>query len=278
VFALGWLACSGFGLRPGTKVSESERIDYAAALSVPADDPAEVEQRLGRFILKWPRSPLAGDASIRLAEIALARGDQEGALRHYDYVIRNFPNGNQIDSARVGAASIEFDRGNVDAAMRALDRVQMRRLSDAERQLANRLLAGNARDPVARIRGLATLRADEPDEQARARIDAQIDDLLAQFDRVQLALVAKRIEPEIPAARALLAGAERAMDVGDYDEARSGIESASRMQMAPAYARGGPSRPIGCGRWNPAGPTLSSFRPSRTPPASACRRRAARRV
>jgi ABC-type branched-subunit amino acid transport system substrate-binding protein/predicted negative regulator of RcsB-dependent stress response len=236
VFALGWLACSGFGLRPVTKVSESERRDYAAALSVPADDPAEVEQRLGRFILKWPRSPLAGDASIRLAEIALARDDQDSALRHYDYVIRNFPNGNQIDSARVGAASIEFDRGNVDAAMRALDRVQMRRLSDAERQLANRLLAGTARDPVARIRFLATLRADEPDEQARARIDAQIDELLAQFDRAQLALVAKRIEPEIPAARALLAGAERAMDVDDYDGAQSGIESASRMPMAPAYA------------------------------------------
>ena len=236
VFALGWLACSGFGLRTDVKVSEPERRDYADALSVLDDDPTAVEQRLVVFIQKWPRSPLSGDASVRLAEMALARGDQDGALRHYYFVIRGFPDGNRIDSARVGAASIEFDRGNEAAAMRALNRLRLRRLSDAERQLASHLLAETARDPIAKIRWLAPLRADEPDEQVRARIDTQIDDLLAQLDRVQLALVAKRVKPEIPAARALLAAAERALDVGDFDAARSGIESASRMPMAPAYA------------------------------------------
>jgi len=236
LIALGWLACSGFGSRAAVKVSEPERREYAAALSALPDDPAEAEQHLGRFLLKWPRSPLAGDASIRLAEMALARGDQDSALQHYTYVIRNFPNGNRVDSARVGAASIEFDRGNASAALRALERVELRRLSDAERQLVNRLLAGTAQDPVARVRWLATLRAGETDEQLRARIDAQIDELLAQLDRAQLALVGKRLAPEIPAARALLAAAERSLDFGDFDGARSDIERASRMQMAPAYA------------------------------------------
>jgi len=236
VFALGWLACSGFGLRPGAKVSEAERRDYAAALSVVSEDPAAAAPRLVAFIQKWPRSSLSGDASIRLAEMASARGDQDAALQHYGYAIRNFPNGNQVDSARVGAASIEFDRGNTTAALRALDRLQLRRLSDAERQLASRLLAETARDPVSRIRWLATLRAGESDEQVRLRIDAQIDDLLAQLNRAQLALAAKRVEPEIPAARALLVAADRALDVGDFDGARSGIERAARMQMAPAYA------------------------------------------
>ena len=106
VFALGWLACSGFGLGTGAKVSELERREYAAALSVLSDDPEAAAQSLERFLVKWPRSPLAGDASTRLAEMALARGDQDAALRHYEYVIRHFPNGNRIDSARVGAASI----------------------------------------------------------------------------------------------------------------------------------------------------------------------------
>jgi ABC-type branched-subunit amino acid transport system substrate-binding protein/predicted negative regulator of RcsB-dependent stress response len=236
VFALGWIACSGFGPRAEVKVSEAERRDYANALSVLADDPAAAEQRMVTFVEDWPQSPLSGDASIRLAEMALARGDQDDALTRYYYVVLNFPHGNRIDSARVGAASIEFDRGNVDAAMRALNGVQLRRLSDAERQTANRLLAGGARDPVAKIGFLATLRSGEPDEQVRARIDAQLDDLLAQLDRAQLALVAKRVEPEIPAARALLVSAEQALDVGDFDGARSRIERASRMQMAPAYA------------------------------------------
>jgi ABC-type branched-subunit amino acid transport system substrate-binding protein/predicted negative regulator of RcsB-dependent stress response len=223
-------------LHGDAKVSEAERRDYSAALAVLSDDPAAAPRRLAAFIQKWPRSPLSGDASIHLAELALARGDREAALLHYGYVIRHFPNGNRIDSARIGAASVEFDRGNADAAMRALDRIQLNRLSAADRQLANRLLAKTARDPVARVRWLAALRTDEPDEQARTRIDAQIDELLAQLDRVQLALVAKRIEPEIPAARALLAAVERALDVDDFHAARNGIERASRMQMAPAYA------------------------------------------
>ena len=236
VFALGWLACSGFGPRMDAKVSESERRDYADAISVLADDPAEAEQRLVAFIQKWPRSPISGDASIRLAEMALARGDQDDALRRYYFVIRRFPDGNRVDSARVGAASIEFDRGNEDAVMRALERLQPRRLSDAERQRASRLFAEAARNPVARIRWLATLRAAESDERVRARIDSQIDDLLAPMDRAQLARVAERVEPEIPAARALLAAAERALDLSDFEAARRGIKSASRLPMAPAYA------------------------------------------
>jgi ABC-type branched-subunit amino acid transport system substrate-binding protein/predicted negative regulator of RcsB-dependent stress response len=237
VLALGWLACSGFGLHKDAKVSEPERLDYASALSRLAEDPAAGEQRLLAFVQTWPQSPLSGDASIRLAELALARGDQDAALEHYYYVVRNLPNGNRIDSARLGAASIELDRDNPDAAMRALAGIELRRLSEAERQTASRLLAGSARDPVAKIGWLSSLRAGEPDEQARARIDGQIDDLLAQLDDSQLAQVAKRVEPEIPAARALLVSAERALDAGDYAEARRGIEQASRMQMAPAYAK-----------------------------------------
>ena len=237
VFALGWLACSGFGLRANEQVSESERRDYAAALSALADDPAAAAPHLVAFIQKWPRSPLSGDASIRLAEIALARGDQDGALLHYTYVIRNFPRGNRIDSARVGVASIEFDRGNADAAMRALDRVQLRRLSDAELQLANRLRAGTARDPVARIR-LARHAARRRARRAGPSPDRCPDRRPAR---------AARSRPTRPGCeagrardsgcpRALLASAERALDVGDYDAARSRIERASRMQLAPAYA------------------------------------------
>ncbi len=233
---LVWLACSSFGLRPQATVSEAERHDYAAALSVLADDPAEAEQRLIAFVQRWPRSPLSGDASVRLAEMALARGDRDVALLRYEYVIRNFPHGNRVDSARVGAASIELDRGNPGAAMRALEGLHVSRLSGEERQRANRLLAASARDPVAQLQWLASLRAAETDERLIARIDAEIDGLLAQLDRAQLALVAKRVEPEIPAARALLAGAERALDVGDYDGARSSIERAARLPMAPAYA------------------------------------------
>jgi len=237
VLALAWLACSSFGLHAPAKVSESERADYANALTALAENPAAGEQQLVAFVQAWPRSPLSGDASVRLAEIALARGDRDAALAHYEYVIRNLPHGNRLDSARLGAASIELERGNSDAAMQALKGIDLRRLSESERQTAGRLLAASARDPVAKIGWLASMRAAETDEPAQARIDAQIDDLLAQLDRDQLAQVVDRVEPEIPAARALLASAERSLDVGDYDAAHDAIERASKLPMTPAYAK-----------------------------------------
>jgi len=233
--ALVWLACSGLGLGGSASVSETERRDYAAALDAISANPDSAETRLSAFIEKWPKSPLSGDASLRLAELAIADGDQGSALRHYDYVIQNFPNGNEIDDARIGAASIELERGDPDQALHTLERVKLSRLSREDRQRASRILAEAAQDPTAKVRWLSKLRADADDERERARIDAQIDDLLASLDRDQLQRVVKRVSPEIPAARALLLAAERSLDVGDFDGARRDIESASRMPLAPAY-------------------------------------------
>ncbi|HXV36869.1 MAG TPA: penicillin-binding protein activator, partial [Myxococcota bacterium] len=233
--ALGWLACSGWGPRADA-VSETERSDYAQALTRLAEDPAEGERALAAFVLRWPRSPLSGDASIRLAELALERGDRDAALRHYEYVIRTLPHGNRIDSARLGAAAIVFERGNDAAALAALDRVQLRRLSEAEREQASRMFAATARDPVAKLRWLAALRAGERDDALQRRIDAQIDALLAPLDRAELERVAAQLEPEIPAARARLFAAERSLEVGDLDAARKQLESASRLRLETAYA------------------------------------------
>ena len=236
LFAFSGLACSSFEPRPAAKVSEQERSEFSAALSSLPDDPQTAEEELGRFILKWPRSPLSGDANIHLAEIAEARGDRDTALRHYESVIKHFPNGNRTDSARVAAATIEFERGNDAAAKRVLESVNLGRLSDEERQAVGQLLENVARDPIGRVKALSSLRAEQTDVHDLAGIDAQIDELLAQFDRAQLALIASQLEPEIPAARALLIAAERSLDLGEYDAARRGIKSASRMPLAPAYA------------------------------------------
>ena len=60
MFALGWIACSGFGPRAEVKVSEAERRDYANALSVLADDPAAAEQRLVAFVRGLAAEPAFG--------------------------------------------------------------------------------------------------------------------------------------------------------------------------------------------------------------------------
>ena len=114
---LGWLGCAGFGALSGPEASEQERSDYAHALSVPAHDPLNAEQRLTDFVKKWPNSPLAGDAAFRMAERAQSRGDTQAALRRYHYVVRNFPRSDRIDAARLGVARIEYERGNTEAAV-----------------------------------------------------------------------------------------------------------------------------------------------------------------
>ena len=219
----------------GPEVSEQERRDYADALSVPAHDTLIAEQRLTAFVQKWPNSPLAGDAAFRMAELAQARGDQEAALRRYHYVVRNFPRSNRIDAARLGVARIQFGRGNLDAAVRLMSEIRLRELSDDELREAHRLLVKTARDPATKLEWLAKLRSDQVDSDARAVIDAEIDEVLAQLDSAGLEDVARRVGPDVPAARALLVAAGRALDAGDLERARDGIERASRWPLALPY-------------------------------------------
>jgi ABC-type branched-subunit amino acid transport system substrate-binding protein/predicted negative regulator of RcsB-dependent stress response len=233
--ALGWLGCAALGSLSGPEVSEEERRDYSEALSMPAHDPLTAEQHLTAFVEKWPKSPLAGDAAFRMAELAQARGDQEAALRRYHYVVRNFPRSDRIDAARLGVARIEFERGNLDAAVRLLSQTQLRELSDEERRQAHRLLAKTATDPAAKLEWLAKLRSDQPDADGRAVVDAEIDAVLAQLDTEALERVARRVGPDVPASRALLVAAARALDAGDLARARNAIERASRWPLALPY-------------------------------------------
>jgi ABC-type branched-subunit amino acid transport system substrate-binding protein len=236
VIALGWLGCSGLGSLSRPEVSESERRDYADALSVPAHDPLIAEQRLTAFVKKWPNSPLAGDAAFRMAGLAVARGDQEAALRRYSYVVRNFPRSDRIDAALLGVALIEFERGNLDAVTRLMSQTRLGALSDDELRQAHRLLAKTARDPAAELEWLAKVRSDQIDSDARAEVDTEIDEVLAQLDSAALENVAHRVGPDVPAARALLVVVERALDAGDLERARDGIERASRWPLTLSYA------------------------------------------
>jgi ABC-type branched-subunit amino acid transport system substrate-binding protein/predicted negative regulator of RcsB-dependent stress response len=233
--ALGCFGCAGFGSLSRPEVSEQERRDYSDALSVPAHNPLAAEQELTAFVQKWPNSPLAGDAAFRMAELAQARGDQESALRRYDYMVGNFPRSNRIDAARLGVARIEFESGNTEGAIRQLSQIRLRELSEDELRQAHRLLAKTARDPAAKLQWLAKLRSDQLDADARAVVDSEIDELLAQLDSAELEAVARRLGPDVPAARALLVAAQRALDAGDLERARDGIERASRWPLTLAY-------------------------------------------
>jgi ABC-type branched-subunit amino acid transport system substrate-binding protein len=226
-------ACAGL---QGTRISSEQREAYEGALESLDRDPDLAQQRLEQFLRRWPEGPLADDARMRLGEIALARGDDDTALRHFYYVVRNFSNGDQIDLARLRAAQIRIDQGDAPAAEQLLKRVRLSRLSREEQRAGYRALADAAPDDVTRLLRLATLRAFEGDDDAVALTDVEIDRILLELERADLERAADQLGDGIPAARVRLRAAELALEGGDVSQAREQLERASQLPLAPAYA------------------------------------------
>lgn len=231
----GLWGCQALPGRGEPAASEEEKRAYAQALSTLVDDAPAAERALEEFLRTYPQGPLADDARMRLGEIALARGDSDAALRQYAAVVRDHPNGDRAEAARVEMARLELARGNTAAAAAALQHLRLNRLSSAERRVAYGVLAQVAKDPVERVRWLSKVRGAETDEQAVARVDVEIDEQLAQMDSAQLTAAAEQMGREIPAARAWLEAALRALDAGDLSRAREWLDRASRLPLIPAY-------------------------------------------
>lgn len=229
------VACAG--LEPAAPVvTEAERREYASAISALPIDAVAAESRLEAFLRNWPKSPLAADAALQLAEIALERGDSEAALQRFYFVLRNFPSSQRVDSARLGVAKLEYRGSNRAAAMRMLRNTNLKSLTPDERRVAHRLLADSAGSAAQRLRWLAALRSDQADPEAQRAIDLEIDPLIALLDDAELIQWAKQVQPDVPAGRAWLGLAERALDRGDLEVAAGYLERAGDLPLDGAYA------------------------------------------
>ena len=226
-------ACSSFQAAP--RASDEEREAYGGALATLVDDPEGTARALEDFLQRYPDSPLADDALMRLAEIAQGRGDTETALRTYQTVESRHPGGDQVDAARVEIARLELAAGNREAAGSTIARARLSRLSSAELRVAYRVLADVAEQPEEKVRWLGRVRGAETDEEAVARVDVEIDDLLVQMDSSQLVSAAEQLGREVPAGRSWLEASSRALDAGDLERAREWLDEASRLPLAAAY-------------------------------------------
>ncbi len=235
LLAAGVLLSACAGVQPAPRASVEERDAYASALATLVDDPDGTARALEAFLERYPESPLADDALMRLGEIAQGRGDTETALRRYRAVETQHPTGEQVDAARVEIARIELAAGNRPAAAEAISRARLSRLSSAELRMAYRVLADVAEAPEEKLRWLGRVRGAETDEEAVARVDVEIDDLLVQMDAAQLVAAADQIGREVPAARTWLEASSRALDEGDLEEARERLDRASRLPLAESY-------------------------------------------
>jgi ABC-type branched-subunit amino acid transport system substrate-binding protein len=196
-------------------------------------DPRAAEAGLKEFLEKYPKSQLADDAAVALAGIEREKGNHGYALELYYRAIRM--GGDRSDAARVHAATLETELGNPGDAARLMGRVREDRLTPEERRLAYRVFADVLSDPVAQLRWLARLRAEETNPDAVALVDVEIDEILQSLDSRDLGRAARQINREIPAARIQMLVAERALEAGDADAARDAIRRAERLPTPPQY-------------------------------------------
>jgi ABC-type branched-subunit amino acid transport system substrate-binding protein/predicted negative regulator of RcsB-dependent stress response len=226
------VSCTGVVGQPAP--SEAERAAYDAATG--EVDPATRRAALARFVTEFPDGALEPDARLRLGELAAADGEADAALFQWETVIRTAPRSRIADVARVRAGSLEWERGNAEAARTLLSKLRFDQLAPGDRRIAYRVLALGASDPVAKVRWLALARGDAPDAAATDAIDAEIDAALEGMDAESLARLSRQLGERPPAAQVWLSRAELALDAGELDDAKSALERAGALPLPPRHA------------------------------------------
>jgi ABC-type branched-subunit amino acid transport system substrate-binding protein len=228
-------ACAG---GPGSVSSRGEdQREWSEAMRLASADPKLGAEALAAFVREHPRSKLADDAGLRLAELTAAKGDPATAARQLEWVVSNHPNGDQSDRARLALAKLERARGEPARARATARKIRIPKLAPPERRDAQRLLAelaAEAGDPADQLRWLGDL-ASDPGPGASG-IGAQIDAAVAALDPATLDDVASALGRRPIAAHVRLAQSERALAAGDREVAERALSAARRLPLAPSDA------------------------------------------
>jgi len=228
------LGCGGTRWSVAANLTAEEQQEYSRALTVLGADRASGIEALEAFVDRFPRSHLADDASLRLAELALEDGRESDALQHLSWVIRRHPKGDRSDLARIEFARLQRARGHPASAYRTATQIRLSLLESEERRQAHRLLADLAAEngkTAAQLRWLSRVRADQADEQAAARIDGEIEQLLLTMNAEELEEAAEQLGKRVPAAAVRLRQAELALGAGDPAGAEAALAHASKLPL-----------------------------------------------
>jgi ABC-type branched-subunit amino acid transport system substrate-binding protein len=229
------LACAG---GPGGVSARGEdQREWAEAMRLASADPKLGAEALAAFVREHPKSKLADDAGVRLAEMNVAKGDAATAARQLEWVVANHPSGDQSDRARLALAKLESARGEPARARATARKIRIAKLAPPERREAQRLLAdlaGEQADPADQLRWLGDLAAD-PGPGA-STVDVDIDAVVAALPADTLDDVASALGRRPIAARVRLAQGERALATGDREGAERALSAARRLPLAPPDA------------------------------------------
>jgi ABC-type branched-subunit amino acid transport system substrate-binding protein len=224
---------------PG-RASDAERDAYREALAQRSQDPEAAAGSLRAFLARWPDSALADDALYELAALQLASGDETAAQATFQAVIRRYPKGNRADATRYRLARLDLDNGEPETGYRMASGIRLSRLPDNERRLAQRLLvdlSAASGDPVTQLRWLAQMHGEAPDENSRALVETEIDELVMRMDRSELRRAAEQAGKRVPAARLRLRLAELAIAQNEPRLAIAEVERVRKLPLTPSDER-----------------------------------------
>ncbi len=235
------VACAG---GPANReVDDAEWRQYQAALDIGKRSPKQSRRLLSEFLNAYPRSSLADDAAARLAELSLRAADEKGAMDWLYLIVRDYPNGDNADRARVLLAGMEARAERPRDAQRLLAKVRFGRLNAPERRLAYRLFADLSDDPVDRLSWQVRERDAVIDELKNADYESSVlGGGLEDLEREIAALVdgmsdedlertARLLRGRLPSARALLLLARRALQRGAFSAATRSFERVESLEL-----------------------------------------------
>ena len=242
--ALAWsTACAVPGLAPES-VPDDQRAAFESALRPTSADPASARAGLEAFLKKYPASPKADDAILRLAEIAFESGRQEEGVRWLGTILTQYPGSDREPSARLRLAELEYGRDRRVAARGLIAPVDFPRLSDEDQRAALRLRVSLSQTPVERMENLAQLQtslreaakrgytaAGEPSplETQLRGVDQEVDELIANAAPAELDSMLEALDRRPPAAAIAIELARRAVEGGEVTQAEERLARAKRL-------------------------------------------------
>ena len=120
--------------QPGSN-DYAEGVYWRAVLAATAAD-AEMDYR--RIIVDYPNSPRVEDALIRLAQLEIARGNYDGALRHLGRLASEHPESPARARAGYWTARAMFDKNDVQGGCIAIADA-LSRTSESDTELRNQI-------------------------------------------------------------------------------------------------------------------------------------------
>jgi cell division protein FtsN len=160
---------SVIAVTPPTARLYPEALFWRASLAANAAD-AESDYR--HIVVDYPLAPQAEAALLRLAQLELARGDRDGALRHLQRIGRDYPSSKSLARASYWIARVFFEKNDIANAC-AANANALSQAGTSEVELRNQIRYQGQRCPapvVATVDSPATsvAKADSPTTNATA--------------------------------------------------------------------------------------------------------------